>query len=169
MSAARRLRYSSGTPWEPKAGYSRAIRVGSRIYVSGTTAAGRDGVIAGIGDPYLQTVRVLDQIETALRALGGSLREVVRIRIYATQLADVDAIARAVRERMGRVRPAATLVAVAGLVDPAMRVEIEADAEVARRARVVRRAAPGSGRVAVGARLSRRRSRSAASRSRKRR
>jgi len=125
-----RSRYASGTPWEGKVGYSRAVRVGDRIYVSGTTATAPDGSIVGRGDPYAQTVQALDNIERALGALGSRREDIVRVRVYVTDLGDFDAVARALGERFGEVRPANTLVRVAGLVDPAMRVEIDADAEV---------------------------------------
>jgi enamine deaminase RidA (YjgF/YER057c/UK114 family) len=123
------LRYSSGTPWEPKVGYSRAVRVGSRIYVSGTTATAPDGSVVGRNDPYAQTVRALDNIERALSALGSRREAVVRLRVFVTRIGDFDSVARALGERFRSVRPAATLVEVSRLVDPAMRVEIEADAE----------------------------------------
>lgn len=125
-----RTRYSSGTPWEPVVGYSRAVRVGPRIYVSGTTATAADGSIVGRGDAYAQTVQTLENIERALTALGSRREDVVRLRIFVTDLGDFDAITRAIGERFRALRPAATLVRVSGLVDPAMKVEIEADAEV---------------------------------------
>ncbi|HYB79896.1 MAG TPA: RidA family protein [Thermoplasmata archaeon] len=128
---ADRTRYSSGTPWEPKVGYSRAVRVGSRIYVSGTTATAPDGTIVGRGDAYAQTVQTLDNIERALVALGGARADIVRLRVYVIDLGDFEAIARALGERFGEVRPANTLVQVAALIDPTMKVEIDADAEVA--------------------------------------
>jgi enamine deaminase RidA (YjgF/YER057c/UK114 family) len=141
-------RYSSGTPWEPKVGYSRAVRVGSRIYVSGTTATAPDGSIVGRNDPYVQAVRALDNIEVALAALGSRRESVVRLRVFVTQMEDFEAIARALGERFRSIRPAATLVEVSRLVDPAMRVEIEVDAEepgrINRRARPA--ASPGGGR-----------------------
>jgi len=124
-----RALYASGTPWEPKVGYSRAVRVGARVYVSGTTATAPDGSIVGRNDPYAQTVRALDNIETALRALGSRRESIVRIRVFVTDLGDFDEVARALAQRFATIRPAATMVQVAGLVDPAMRVEIEADAE----------------------------------------
>lgn len=127
-----RIRYASGTPWEPKVGYSRAVRVGSRIYVSGTTATAPDGSIVGLGDAYAQTVQALDNIERALTALGSRRADIVRVRVFVTNIGDFEAIARALGERFGEVRPAATLVQVAALVDPALKVEIEADAEVPR-------------------------------------
>lgn len=127
---AARSRYASGTPWETKVGYSRAVRVGSRIYVSGTTATAPDGSIVGRGDAYAQTVQALDNIERALTALDGRTADIVRVRVYVTDLGDFEAIARALGERFHQVRPANTLLQVAALVDPAMKVEIEADAEV---------------------------------------
>ena len=125
-----RTRYASGTPWEPKVGYSRAVRVGSRIYVSGTTATAPDGSIVGRGDAYAQTVQALENIERALAALGSRRADIVRLRVYVTDLGDFDAIARALGERFAEVRPANTMVQVSALVDPAMKVEIEADAEL---------------------------------------
>jgi enamine deaminase RidA (YjgF/YER057c/UK114 family) len=125
-----RTRYASGTPWEPKVGYSRALRVGSHIYVSGTTATGPDGSVVGRGDAYAQTVQALDNVERALTALGSRREEIVRVRVYVTDMGDFEAIARALAERFGEVRPANTLVQVAALIDPAMKVEIDADAEV---------------------------------------
>jgi enamine deaminase RidA (YjgF/YER057c/UK114 family) len=125
-----RTRYASGTPWEPKVGYSRAIRVGSRIYVSGTTATSPGGALVGLGDAYAQTVQALDNIERALAALGGERSDIVRVRVYVTDLRDFEAIAKALGERFAEVRPANTLVQVAALIDPAMKVEIDADAEV---------------------------------------
>ena len=124
-----RTRYASGTPWEPKVGYSRAVRVGSHIYVSGTTATAPDGSVVGRGDAYAQTVRTLDNLERALTALGSRREDIVRVRVYVTDMGDFEAIARALAERFGEVRPANTLVQVAALIDPAMKVEIDADAE----------------------------------------
>ncbi|HTT73199.1 MAG TPA: Rid family hydrolase [Thermoplasmata archaeon] len=124
-----RWRVASGTPWEPKVGYARAVRSGARVYVSGTTATGRGGTVVGRGDPYRQTVRALDNIERALEAAGSSIADVVRGRVYVTRIGDFAPIARALGERFRPVRPALTLVAVRALVDPAMRVEIEVDAE----------------------------------------
>jgi len=129
-SATDRTRYASGTPWEPKVGYSRAVRVGPRIYVSGTTATAADGTVVGRGDAYAQTVQTLDNIERALVALGGARADIVRLRVYVIDLGDFEAIARALGERFGEVRPANTLVQVAALIDPSMKVEIDADAEV---------------------------------------
>jgi enamine deaminase RidA (YjgF/YER057c/UK114 family) len=127
--AGDRARYSSGTVWERTVGYSRAVRVGRHVYVSGTTATGPDGRIVAPEDAYRQTVQVLDNIERALRALGSDRSAIVRLRIFVRSIADFAAIGRALGERFRDVRPAATLVEVSGLVDPAMRVEIEAEAD----------------------------------------
>jgi len=140
--AVERRLYSSGTPWESKVGYSRAVRVGSRLYVSGTTGTAPDGSVVEPDDPYAQTVRALDRIETALAALGSRREAIVRLRVFVTRIGDFEAIARALGERFRTVRPAATLVEVSGLVDPAMRVEIEADAEEG--SRVSRAARPAA-------------------------
>ena len=129
-SGSDRTRYASGTPWEPKVGYSRAVRVGQRVYVSGTTATAPDGSLVGLGDAYVQTVQALDNIERALAALGSERADIVRMRVYVTDIGDFEAIARALGERFREVRPANTLVQVAALIDPAMKVEIDADAEV---------------------------------------
>jgi enamine deaminase RidA (YjgF/YER057c/UK114 family) len=129
-SGTDRIRYASGTPWEPKVGYSRAIRVGSHIFVSGTTATAPDGTLVGLGDAYAQAVQALDNIERALAALGSERADIVRVRVYVIDLGDFEAIARALSERFGEVRPANTMVQVAALIDPAMKVEIDADAEV---------------------------------------
>lgn len=124
-----RVRYASGTPWEARVGYARAVRVGPRVLVSGTTATGSDGRVVGRGDPYQQTVTTLDNIETALTSLGSSAAAIVRLRIYVTDLSGFDAIAQALGERFHTVRPAMTMVEVRALVDPAMLIEIEVDAE----------------------------------------
>jgi enamine deaminase RidA (YjgF/YER057c/UK114 family) len=124
-----RERYSSGTPWEPTVGYSRAVRVGHHVYVSGTTATDADGRLLFPDDPYRQTVQILDNIERALTALDSSREAIVRLRTFVTDLARVEEVTRALGERFRPVRPAMTLVAVSGFLDPVMMVEIEAEAD----------------------------------------
>lgn len=121
---------SSGGPWEARIGYSRAVRVNDRIHVSGTTAVRPDGSIAAPRDPYAQTIQALKNIETALQAAGGSLSQVVRTRIYVTNIDHWPEIGRAHGELMGDIRPAATMVEVSRLISPDMLVEIEAEAVV---------------------------------------
>lgn len=130
----KRQRVSSGTPWEPVVGYSRAVRVGNQIWVSGTTATDREGSVVGHGDPYVQAKQAIANIERALQSAGAGLADVVRTRIYVTDIGHWEAIGRAHGEAFGQVRPACAMVEVARLIDPAMLVEIEADAVVAARA-----------------------------------